>query len=337
MIFDTRPSNTAQSTSIACVIHPSSFRLNFYLGGTNYYWGSTALPANSWVHVAVVRSSGTVKIYQNGVLGTDTASNSNTFSGATGIRIGANIGNMGYWPGYISNFRVTNTAVYTANFTPSTTPLTAVSGTSLLLSGTNAAVIDNTMNNNLTTVDNASISTAQSKFGGSSVYFDGSGDYLTMPPSSNLAFGTGDFTIEMWCYLTATGSQDGVFWEARSSGATSTGFVFNSRPVAGGYKLNIYTDSAPNIAATTIPYNTWAHIAVSRSSGSIRLFVNGTVDLTITKTNNFSDTPAITIGSSTLYGSSNITGYLNDVRITKGVARYTSNFSVPTEAFPIQG
>jgi len=301
---------------------------------------TSALSLNTWYHMAVVKSGATFTMYLNGaVVGTSTTTQYST--AAQSLQLGTY--NSGVYAGdnfngYISNVRIVKgTAVYTAAFTPSTTPLTAIANTSLLLSGTNAGIIDNTMTNNLVTVDNASISTAQSKWGGSSMYFDGSGDYLTMPPSSNLAFGTGDFTIEMWCYLTATGSQDGVFWEARSSGATSTGFVFNSRPVAGGYKLNIYTDGATNLGATTIPYSTWAHIAVSRSSGSIRLFVNGVVDLTISKANNFSDTPAITIGSSTLYGSSNITGYLNDFRVTKGVARYTSNFSVPTEAFPTQG
>jgi hypothetical protein len=338
MIFDTRPSNTAHSTSICCDLNPTSFRLNFYLGGTSYYWGSTALPANSWVHVAVVRSSGTVKIYQNGVSGTDTASNSNTFSGATGIRIGANIGNMGYWPGYISNFRVTNAAVYTANFTPSTTPLTAIANTSLLLSGTNAAVIDNTMSNNLVTVGDAGISTAQSKWGGSSVYFDGSGDYLTMPPASNLAFGTGDFTVELWYYSTNFTYAKALV-DFRPSGGN--GAYFTLWVTTSGQPF-YYANTANQIIGAATLLNTWNHVAVVRLGTSTKMYINGVVQsTTYTDSNTYlspTDRPFIGSDSNNLSNpNSNFIGYINDLRITKGVARYTSNFSVPTEAFPIQG
>jgi len=148
--------------------------------------------------------------------------------------------------------------------------------------------------------------------------------------------GTGDFTIECWLNISATGSADGVIIELRSSGATATGFVFNTRNSGGGYVLNFYTDSALNLGSTVLSFNVWNHVAVTRSSGSVRLFANGVVNATFTKNNNFSEAPSVTIGQSLLYVNSQLTGYINDLRITKGVARYTANFTAPTQAFPTQ-
>ena len=77
MIFDGRPSNSGNANALAMNIHLTSHRLNFYIGSTNYYWGSTALPSNQWVHVAVVRDSNNdIKIYQDGVQGSGTVNSS---------------------------------------------------------------------------------------------------------------------------------------------------------------------------------------------------------------------------------------------------------------------
>ena len=68
-------------------IHLSNHRLNFYIGSTNYYWGTTALPANQWVHTVVRDSNNDIKIYQNGVQGSDTVNSSATLSAAAALRI----------------------------------------------------------------------------------------------------------------------------------------------------------------------------------------------------------------------------------------------------------
>ena len=169
---------------------------------------------------------------------------------------------------------------------------------------------------------------------GGSAIFDGTGDYLSLSGSTDLAMGAGDFTIEMWVNLDPTtdtvGSQDGVFVEMRSSGSTSTGLVFNCKPNVSDFVLNLYTDGGSNAGTTTMPYSTWNHVAISRESGTIRYFVNGKLDNTITKTNDFSDQPTVTFGQSSLYSSSNIVGYMSDVRIVKGTAVYTADFTPPT-------
>ena len=333
VIFDTRPANTSQNSSIAVCINPSTYRLNFYLDGTNYYWGATGLPSNQWVHIACVRSSGVVKIYQNGVAGTDTRANSNTFSGATVLRIGANIGNMGWWPGYISNFRVTNTAVYTSSFTPPTAPVTAISGTSLLTNFTNGGITDSAMITNLETVGDAKISTTQSKFGGSSMAFDGSGDYLAEPTNVNFGYGTGNFTIEFWLYLNATSAQSIV---SNLTTASSVNPHIYYSPTNG---ITYYVASVDRIIGGALSTSTWYHIALSRSSTSTKLFVNGTqVGSTYTDSNNYGTTAPLAVAtyweSGTPSTVNTLNGYIDDLRVTKGYARYTTTFTPPTAALP---
>ena len=80
-------------------------------------------------------------------------------------------------------------------------------------------------------------------------------------------------------------------------------------------------------------YGTWYHVAISRSGSTIRFFVNGTTTTNITKSNNFSDKPNVTIGSSVNYVNGSITGFIDEFRLTHK-ARYTSNFTAPSKAFP---
>jgi hypothetical protein len=296
------------------------------------------LNLKEWNHIALVRSSGTVSIYVNGtsvVSGSFTTNISSKVSDP--LYIGSEAGGGGgYFSGYCSDVRTLDSALYTSSFTPPTAPLTAVTNTELLLNFQDAGIYDRSGINNLDTVGNTQIDTAVKKYGRGSLEFDGTGDYCLLPASEELAMGTGDFTIEMWVNLNSLtnsrGSQDGVFVEMRSSGATSAGFVFNCRPSSTNFVLNFYTNGGANVATTGMAYGTWHHIAVSRESGTVRLFVNGAVDKTFTKTNNFSDTPDVTIGQSLLYSGSNIVGYIDDLRITKGIARYTSSFTPPTAA-----
>ena len=165
---------------------------------------------------------------------------------------------------------------------------------------------------------------------GGSGYFDGTGDYLTVPSNVALAMGTGDFTIECWVNTPLVSANNDVLIELRSTGATSTGFVFNMNPTGVGYQLNFYTDGSFNLGSTVLNYNVWNHVAVTRSGTTVRLFSNGVVSATFTKANNFSDTPIPQIGSSPLYSPSNVIGYISNLRVVKGTAIYTTTFTPPT-------
>lgn len=183
---------------------------------------------------------------------------------------------------------------------------------------------------------NAQISTAQSKFGGASVTFDGAGDYLSLPSNAVFSFGTDDFCIESWVYPTTT-SGIRMICDCRS------GDVLGGWSVAilAGNTLDfIYRSASPSrlTTTTTVPQNRWSHIAITRVAGTIRLFINGVVEATAAFSGdvNAGGSPAIGGGRST--AGSGITGYyltgnINDLRITKGVSRYTGSFIPPARTF----
>jgi hypothetical protein len=229
---------------------------------------------------------------------------------------------------------VIGTAVYTTTFTPPTTPLTAITNTSLLLNYTNGGIIDNAMMTNLETVGNAQISTVQSKFGGSSMAFDGTGDYLKMPSSPQYSFGTGDFTVEAWVYLTAN-SATGVaayLTDFRANGSTSN-FAIGFMGAAGVSKMYAWANATDLNATTTVALNTWNHVAYVRSGSTVTAYLNGTANGTMS---NAYSQPSTGVAIASRYTGTTefINGYIDDLRITKGYARYTSNFTPPTTALP---
>jgi len=296
---------------------------------------------NQWTHLAVVRSSGVITLYINGVAN-GTYSTSATLNGTSGTSwIGVSGDSLvnACFNGYISGLRsVVGTAVYTAAFTPPTAPLTAITNTKLLLSGTNAGIFDAAAKNVLETVGNAQVSTTQAKWGTTSMAFDGTGDYLLPSPTAatQLALGTGDFTIEMWFFVTTVAAAQ-VLIDFRP---TSTDGVYPLIYIsASGTSVILDVSAGTRITGTTtISTNTWYHLAVARSGTSTKMFVNGTqVGSTYTDTNNYlvgTNRPVVGSGGFTL-GVNPLTGYIDELRVTK-YARYTANFTAPTAAFPTQ-
>jgi hypothetical protein len=237
--------------------------------------------------------------------------------------------------GYISGLRVvTQSLASGSTYTVPTAPPTAITNTSLLLNFTNGGIVDAAMSNDLETVGGAQISTTQSKFGGSSMYFDGTGDYLIAPNSQNVAFGTGDFTVEAWVYLSASKAQ--VIMDTRlvNSNTTAIALAIDSS----NYPYVYVNNSTLFTSSTAISLSTWTHIAMVKSSGTITLYINGTKPSTgsAASSTSLTDT-ALTIGSAIDYRDTSATlhfnGYIDDLRITKGYARYTANFTAPTAAF----
>jgi len=347
-LVDIRP--TAGASPIAIGVNPTGFP--FAYNGTTYI-SSIAASSSAWNHIAVVRNgSGTnnCKIYVNGVQGvqfTDT----NNYGTANPCVIGKNVtGSSDYLNGYASNVRlVKGTAVYTANFTPPTlAPLTtagstsaasypsttnvntsfAASNTSLLLNFTNAGIYDAAVQNNAITVGNAQVSTAQSKWSPTSIRFNGTTDYLNIPSSQGLNLGTGSLTVEAWVYLIA---MSGDYFVTSSTGAGGGFFGFRSGTDIGYGRTGIAWDYQ---AASGMVINNWYHVAWSRNGTSMRIFVNGSqVGATQTTSQAYDlSTTSTAVGSAgaTLF----LNGYIQDLRITRGIGRYTANFSVPTAAFP---
>lgn len=175
---------------------------------------------------------------------------------------------------------------------------------------------------------NASRSAAQSKFGGYSAYLDGTGDYITVPSGSDFAFGTGDFTVEFWFMQTVAGNP--FLIDCRPTSSTNGAYVttyINAGTVV------FFTNGAARITSSAITTGAWYHVAVCRSGTSTRLFLDGTqTGSTYTDPTNYIASP-VNIGASG-NGLFPLTGYFDDIRITKGVARYTANFTPPAAAFP---
>ena len=298
------------------------------------------LIADRWQHIVVTRSGNSYVGFVNGVATTLGTSASAPSTGTNVLRIGDWSGGSGYPViGYISNVRfVQGTAVYgTSNFTPPTAPVSAISNTQLLLNYTNAGISDAAAKNALETVGNASISTTQSKFGGSSMAFDGSGDYLIFPSAQtqNFVYGTGNFTIEFWFYMSAlAGIGYYVLYDGRP--ASTTGAYVNL--AINGATPESYVNGATVISGSPLSANTWYHFAYARSGSSTKMFINGTqVGSTYTDNTNYINAPNRPVIGTNGYilGDSNFNGYIDDLRITKGLARYTANFTPPTQAFPL--
>jgi hypothetical protein len=203
---------------------------------------------------------------------------------------------------------------------------------SLLLhgDGTNGSttITDNSPSpKTVTAVGNAQISTAQSKFGGASIAFDGSGDFLTTSASADLDFGVQDFTIELWHRFNNT-TLDRGFVGNGSNGRLD--FIWRTSTGINLGRINTAFDST---FAWSPSVNVWYHIAISRSGTSLRAFIDGVqIGSTVTNSINYNASSCI-IGSS-LSNARNSNGYIDDLRITKGVARYTANFTPPTAPFP---
>ena len=317
---------------------------------TNVLSGGTVI-ANAWNFVELTRTSSNWRLFVNGSLTAGPTADAINYSANQVATIGINgmDGTQGF-AGYIVDARVLKGTGGTSSTLP-TAPLTAITNTQLLLNFTNAGIYDGTLKNNLETVGNAQVSTSVVKYGTGSMYFDGSGDYLSIPYNAALVFDSGNFTVECWFYLTGNAGINGnnerkaefascivgipttAGWEFGLDGnstTTGTGISFSNR---------INSSTAYTITATvTVNQNQWNHVAVVRNGTTTTIYLNGTSVGSGTLTNQ-----SITSANSLWIGRQNVNnfnhdfpGYIDDLRITKGIARYTANFTPPTVALPRQ-
>ena len=322
----------------------STSELAFYSGGASVRatTSGAGLTNNVWHHIAVVRNSGTLQIYVDGVSKASASNSDDISEAAAPINIGGNTGEVSNYPftGYIRDMRVVNgTAVYTSNFTPPTERLTAITNTQLLTchlpyiadGSTNAhaiTVTGNVSTEPLTPFNNLEYSEA---LHGSSGYFNGSSS-LTIPNDSTLLFGSGDYTVETWVYNTNTGNDlkwIAAIWHYTTPSAQAWALYHQN----GQYSFIVDpADTVVTTGTSGLHTNEWTHLAVTKSGNVFRMFINGVQESTTTLSHTMQNgSGALDIGAAgsgpanTRFG-----GHISDVHVIKGHAKYTADFAPPT-------
>jgi hypothetical protein len=184
---------------------------------------------------------------------------------------------------------------------------------------------------NFTSTAGAALSTTQFKFGTASLATGGSTSYAFSPNNvgNPFTFGLGDFTIECWLYANSTMANNGIY-DGRTTGGTNNCPCLSMTSGKIGYFVN---GSFRITAGSALTLTTWQHVALCRASGNTKLFIEGTqVGSTYVDANPYLGTnfrPIILNSVATTIG---FDGYMDELRVTKGYARYTSNFTPPTAA-----
>ena len=311
---------------------------NTIVSGTNQMYDGM-----DWVHYAICKTGGYLKGYFNGKQDFSVA-DSTDYGSSGQISIGSTYSNLYHMQGHIADFRVVKgTAVYTAEFTPPTAPLTAITNTSLLLNMQGAKIFDKAQGNaeKLTLAGNTTASTAAYKYLPTSMYFDGNTDYIQLEGMDDRYYD--DFTVEGWykfnTYNNSSGANTRLFASRQGGNHADNLQIIVAKATdsgsAGAGTISVYTNAYQITgSAISVADNNWHHIAVSRQGTSLKLFVDGTHTGTTKTTSQsflFWDTRLAT-RDTTAGQVSRYTGYMSEVRITKGLARYTANFTPPSAA-----
>ena len=313
-------------------------------GSQHVTFHSDTISTGVWYHLAVVRSGDNLFLFKDGVSisGTNTTGASGTLNNpaSTNIVLGDIMGGtseLGF-SGYIDDFRILDGyAKYTADFVPPTSAVgTSVSETVndltvLYLPFDDDSLKDQARNYAVDKFGNAQLSTSVKKFGTSSVYFDGTGDYLTIASGSEFQdFNSTAFTIEGWFYCTNdTSNQHNMIM---STGTGSNSWNIAVKPSTKQFQL--YDGTTRNTTGVWT-VNTWHHFAVCFDGSTLRQFIDGSQIRSESYSNlttTFSNIDIGRIGGDDDYY---FNGYLDDLRIIKGHAKYTANFTAPTSALGV--
>ena len=304
---------------------------------------------NTWYHLAVVKSNGQTTVFINGIR-IGTSNTLTTFGSTNNLYIGRGIitGHSRFFNGYMDDIRISKYARYQTNFTPRSDKFYDVAPTDfdpywdkvvlrMTMDGSdNGNTFTDLTGKSVVRNGNTVTKTSYKKFGTASTYFNGVDSSLAISGSyTDLNFGTGDFTIEMW--VLPTTSSQGYLLDFRP---LSTNGLYPTMKIEGTPRVfDFWTNSATAraISKTPVVANNWYHVAYVRNSGVTSIFVNGIKEASITDTTNYicgANRPVFGVdgfyGNATYFG-----GYIDDLRITKGLARYTNNFEVPSKALPV--
>ena len=175
----------------------------------------------------------------------------------------------------------------------------------------------------ITANGNAQLSTTEKKFGTASLLLDGTGDYASITAQDDFGFGSGDFTIEAWVYKTADTGQETIFdfRTQATDNAVAIGVRNSNKPyvyVNGNYEID---------SSTALTLSDWNHLSYVRQGTTGTLYLNGTSVGTWTDNTDYGTTKPLIIGAGYTGGFTYWTGNVDEVRIIKGTAEYTGNFT----------
>lgn len=351
-------------------VPPSTRNLNFTINDSTGALGFTAtltdpLVVGQWHHVAAVREGRKMTIFIDGAIASQDATalaagavvRNNTTAFAVGNLYPGQYANC-FFKGRIDEFRYTKGAVYTAAFAAPTAPFSdpvgdpAFASVSLLLhangaNGSTTFIDSSSAGLTPATINgNTQITTSTSAFaGGQSIAFDGAGDDIRY--ASSTAFDLGNtYTVEFWARFNDVGRQAGLLHRGayNTSGTVWTGLAFSIRQLNDKLRFYFYATTAAteqyiDTAAGSIATGAWYHIAMVRSGTNGQVFINGVSAGTLAGLNSPAASSEPLILGNWLFTvistptNQYLDGYLDEIRITKGVARYTANFT-PVGPFP---
>jgi len=301
---------------------------------------SNILKVNQWQHVAISRTGTTARAFYNGKL-MDTKTNSSNLNQTTMQLFARYTGGSYLGAGNIGDFRLLDSCIYTTDFTPPSVPLSSQNA-KVHIKGTDASIIDKSQNDHLTLYGNTTAVTDAKFNNTNSISFDGTGDYVSFDIDGDIRTDE-DFTVELWFKLTSLDHLNGLFQVApqilgNAHGQNIPTFAVSPLGPAQSYRYQIYYGTNQyTYSSSTTPVTTgqWYHLAYVRSSGTITVYEDGTevAGLTISDTTAYTN-PKGVIGG--YYASGYLaTGNIQDFRFTRGLARYTANFTPPAE--PLKG
>jgi len=313
--------------------------------GTQYYvnlaLAGTAFATGQFYHIALVNNAGTAQMYVNGTATGATTALSGSFGiSTTDLWVGAGAGAYSV-NGWMDEVRISNTARYTANFTPSTTPFVNDANTLLLIhaNGTDGSTFFEDDNGarapkGIAAVGNAQVDTAQSQFGGASILFDGTGDYLTV---DNIAGGiTEDQTFEFWVRF-ADLPASGAF--RMVAGDNSTARYLGLLNDSGTYRWEVSFASGQYVErfTTSVSTNTWYHVALTKSGATLKMYQAGTSLTSAVSFNTMTAAKTLFVSGTNYIGSWNsssnfFNGHMDEIRVSNSV-RYTTTFTPSTTPF----
>ena len=288
---------------------------NWRIGGFNNYLvnNNVGLQSETWMHIAMSRVSGTLRVFVNGTLIGSVNATNVEFNCSSNFTLGAYAGssNPHKFVGYLQDFRVyKGVGKYVDNFAPA-------SDDPDILPDSPSGV---------------SVKSQLKKITDGAVAFDGSGDALVIPDHTDLRFGTGAFTIEcyVWFNSITTSTYPSIFSKYTDGTASWIMRIKNNGKAV--YYSAVSGGSNEESSAHPITTKKWHHIAMVREgtgSNQAKMYVDGQLVVTATDGTDYTDTQAITIGAQNASGNNALDGYMSNCRIIKGTALYTANFIPP--------